>query len=90
MNAVSEGADVSAADEATFEQQINQNQIKILVYNSQNTPPNIQILLDKARTQNIPIASVTETLVPTTATFQDWQSAQLQGIEDALKQATGK
>ena len=90
MNAVSEGTDISAADEATVEQQIAQKQIKILVYNSQNTPPNIQILLDKAKAQGIPIATVTETLVPATATFQDWQSAELQGIENALKQATGK
>ncbi len=90
MNAVSEGTDISAADEATVEQQINQKQIKVLVYNSQNTPPNIQILLDKAKAQGIPTATVTETLVPATATFQDWQSAELQGIENALKQATGK
>jgi len=90
MKAVSEGGDISAADEAAVEQQIAQKQIKILVYNSQNTPPNIQILLDQAKAQGIPIATITETLVPETATFQDWQSTQLQGIEDALKQATGK
>ena len=54
MNAVSEGTDISAADEAAVEQQIEQKQIKILVYNSQNTPPNIQILLDKAKAQGIP------------------------------------
>ena len=81
---------ISAADEATVEQQIEQKQIKILVYNSQNTPPNIQTLLDDAKTQGIPVASVTETLVPATATFQDWQAAELQGIENALQQATGK
>jgi len=90
MSAVSEGTDISAADEATFEQQIAQKQIKVLVYNSQNTPPNVQALLDQAKTQGIPIASVTETLVPATATFQDWQCAELQGIENALQQATGK
>jgi len=90
MNAVSQGTDISAADEAVVEQQIAQKQIKILVYNSQNTPPNIQILLDKARAQGIPIASVTETLVPSTSTFQDWQSGELQGIENELKQSTGK
>ena len=90
MSAVSEGTDISAADEATFEQQIAQKQIKILVYNSQNTPPNVQALLDQAKAQGIPVASVTETLVPATATFQDWQCAELQGIENALQQATGK
>ena len=90
MSAVSEGTDISAADEATFEQQIAQKQIKVLVYNSQNTPPNVQTLLDQAKAQGIPIASVTETLVPATATFQDWQCTELQGIENALQQATGK
>jgi zinc/manganese transport system substrate-binding protein len=90
MNAVSEGTDISAADEAAVEQQINQKQIKILVYNSQNTPPNIQILLDKARALGIPTPTLTETLVPAGAAFQDWHSAELQGIEDALKQAAGK
>jgi zinc/manganese transport system substrate-binding protein len=38
LKAVSEGEDISAADEATVEQQIKSRQIKILVYNSQNTP----------------------------------------------------
>ena len=90
MNAVSEGTDVSAVDEASVEQQIIQKQIKILVYNSQNTPPNIQILLDKCKAQGIPTPTVTETLVPATTTFQDWQSAELQGIEAGLKLATGK
>ncbi len=90
MSAVSEGTDISAADEATFEQQIAQKQIKVLVYNRQNTPPNVQSLLDQAKAQGIPVASVTETLVPATATFQDWQCAELQGIENALQQATGK
>jgi zinc/manganese transport system substrate-binding protein len=90
MNAVSEGTDVSAADEAAVEQQISQKQIRILVYNRQNTPPNIQILLDKARALGIPTPTLTETLVPAGAAFQDWQSAELQGIEDALKQAVGK
>src|ERR1700726_3234585 len=36
LKAVSEGADISAADQATVEQQIRQKQIKILIYNSQN------------------------------------------------------
>lgn len=89
MNAVSEGEEVSAADEAAMEQQIDQKQIKILIYNSQNTPPNIQILLGKARAEGIPTVTITETMVPESTTFQEWQSIQLQSIEEALKQATG-
>jgi zinc/manganese transport system substrate-binding protein len=90
MNAVSEGQDVSAADQITVENQISQKLIKILVYNSQNTPPNVQALLAKAKVSGIPVATVTETLDPATALFQDWQSVQLQGVEDALKQALGR
>ena len=90
LKAVSEGTDISAADEATVEQQITQKQIKVLVYNSQNTPNNIQALITKAKASNIPVATITETLTPATASFQDWQSSQLQGIQTALAQATGK
>jgi zinc/manganese transport system substrate-binding protein len=90
LKAVSEGTDISAADEATVEQQITQKQIKVLIYNSQNTPNNIQALINKARASNIPVATITETLTPATASFQDWQSKELQGIQSALVQATGK
>jgi zinc/manganese transport system substrate-binding protein len=90
MNAVSEGTDISAADEATVEQQIDQKQIKVLVYNSQNTPPNVLTLLGLAKAQGIPTVTITETLEPATDTFQDWQSAQLQALENALALATGK
>jgi zinc/manganese transport system substrate-binding protein len=90
LKAVSEGTDISAADQATVEQQIRQKQIKVLVYNSQNTPNNIQALINLAKANNIPIATITETLTPETASFQSWQSAQLQGIQSALAQATGK
>jgi zinc/manganese transport system substrate-binding protein len=90
LKAVSEGQDISAADQATVEQQIRQRQIKVLIYNSQNTPNNIQALIILAKNNHIPIATITETLSPATASFQDWQSAQLQGIQTALAQATGK
>ena len=90
LKSVSEVQDISAADEATVEQQIKQKQIKILVYNSQNTPNNIQKLINLAKTNHIPVATITETLTPATASYQDWQSAQLQGIQTALAQATGK
>ncbi|GCF08583.1 metal ABC transporter solute-binding protein, Zn/Mn family [Dictyobacter arantiisoli] len=90
LKAVSEGEDISAADEALVEQQITQKQIKILIYNSQNTPNNIQTLIKKAQANHIPVATITETLTPAHATFQDWQSKQLQGIQTALQQAIGK
>jgi zinc/manganese transport system substrate-binding protein len=90
LKAVSEGAEISAADEATVEQQISQQQIKVLVSNAQNTPNNIQAVISLAEAQHIPIATITETLSPAGATFQAWQSAQLQGIAAALARATGE
>lgn len=90
LNAVSEGQDISAADQATVEKQIRQKQIKVLIYNSQNTPNSIQALINLAKANSIPVATITETLTPANATFQDWQSAQLQGIQSALAQAVGK
>jgi zinc/manganese transport system substrate-binding protein len=89
LKAVSEGTDISAADQATVEQQITGKHIKILVYNSQNTPNNIQTIIRLAQANGIPVATITETLSPATASFQDWQSKQLAGIEVALAQAMG-
>ena len=90
LKAVSEGEDISASDEANVEGQISKKQVKILVYNSQNTPNNVQALITKAKANNIPVATITETLTPATASFQEWQTSQLQGIQTALAQATGK
>jgi zinc/manganese transport system substrate-binding protein len=47
-------------------------------------------LVTAAKDHGIPVATVTETLVPATASFQDWQVGQLQGIEQALSQATAR
>jgi len=90
LKAVSEGQGISAADEVTVEQQVSQKQIKVLMYNLQNTPNNIQALINKAKANHIPVATITETLTPATASFQEWQTAELQGIQTALAQATGK
>ncbi|MFD2422190.1 metal ABC transporter solute-binding protein, Zn/Mn family [Amycolatopsis pigmentata] len=90
LDAISEGSDPTAADKATIDNQIRGKQIKIYVYNSQNSTPDVQRQADEAKAAGIPVALVTETLTPAGATFQDWQVTQLEGIEHALAQATGK
>ena len=87
---ISEGTDPSPADKATIDQQIATKAIKVYVFNSQNSTPDVQAQVDAARKQDIPVATVTETLAPANATFQDWQSTQLSGLQDALHTATGK
>jgi zinc/manganese transport system substrate-binding protein len=90
MKAISEGTEVSAKDKVTTQQQLTTRQVKVWIYNSQNATPGIQQLNAIARQQRMPIATVTETMTPASASFEDWQSAQLQGIERALHQATGR
>jgi zinc/manganese transport system substrate-binding protein len=84
LKAISEGTDPTAADKATMDTQIVNKQIKVLVFNSQNSTPDVQALVDKARAKGIPVTSVTETLDPANLTFQVWQSNQLRALRDAL------
>lgn len=90
LKAISEGTDPSPADKSTIDKQIATKAIKVYVFNSQNSTPDVQAQVDAAKKQNIPVSTVTETLSPATASFQDWQVAQLHNLEDALHTATGK
>jgi zinc/manganese transport system substrate-binding protein len=90
LDAISEGSDPTAADKATIDDQIRNKQIKVYVYNSQNSTPDVQAQVAEAKAAGIPVTTVTETLTPEGASFQDWQTRQLRGIEQALAQATGK
>ena len=87
LKAISEGTDPTAADKATMDGQIASKQIKVLVFNRQNSTPDVQALVDKATAEGIPVTSVTETLDPDNLTFQAWQSKQLQALRDALASA---
>ncbi len=90
LKAISEGTDPSAADKATIDRQINTKQIKVYVYNSQNATPDIQAQVNAAKKQGIPVTTITETLTPAGASFQDWQVTQLTALKQALARATGK
>jgi len=90
MKAISEGTEVTAGDTLTTQRQITSHQIKVWVYNSQNLTPQIQSLNALATRNRIPIATVTETLSPQTATFEQWQVIQLRRLEQALHEATGR
>jgi len=89
LKAVSEGTDVSAADKQTIDDQIKNHEIKIYVYNSQNVTPDVQTQLAQVKAEKIPYATITETLSPASASYQQWQTTQLRGIQAALAQAAG-
>lgn len=90
LKAVSEGADPTAADKATVDAQIAGRRIKVYVYNEQNATPDVQSQIGAARAAGIPVTTITETMVPATATWQAWQTSQLQRLRDALARATGR
>jgi len=88
--AIAEGTDVSAADKQTVDTQAQNRKIKVWVYNSQNATPDVQRVNQLARAAHIPITTITETLSPASATFEQWQVAELQNLQRALHQATGR
>ncbi|MCF3960585.1 metal ABC transporter solute-binding protein, Zn/Mn family [Streptomyces fuscigenes] len=90
LDAISEGTDPTAKDKTTIDRQIAEKKIKVYVYNSQNATPDVQAQVKAAKAKGIPVATVTETLTPAGASFQDWQVRQLKGIQAALAKATGK
>jgi zinc/manganese transport system substrate-binding protein len=90
LNAISEGTDPTAADKQAADRQITLKQIKVWVYNRQNTTPDVKRLNDAARQAGIPVTTVTETLTPAGASFQGWQVRQLEELSRALGAATGR
>jgi zinc/manganese transport system substrate-binding protein len=87
LRAISEGTEVTTGDKETIDNQIKNHLIKIYVYNSQNVTPDVQAQLAEVRAEHIPYATITETLVPASSTYQAWQTKQLLGIEAALAKA---
>jgi zinc/manganese transport system substrate-binding protein len=87
MNAIAEGTDPTVRDKATVDRQITTREIKVFVYNTQNSTPDVKAVVDEAAAARIPVTAVTETLTPSRASFQDWQSAELRSLLDALARA---
>ena len=88
--AIAEGTDVNASDKQTVDAQAQRRRIKVWIYNSQNATPDVQRVNQLARAAHIPIATITETLSPASASFEQWQVDQLQTLQRALHQATGR
>ncbi len=84
LDAISEGGDPTAADKQTIDTQIAEKKIKVYVYNSQNATPDVQRQVDAAKANGIPVTTITETMSPAGATFEQWQVGQLTALRDAL------
>ena len=90
LRAISEGGDPTAGDKSTVDAQIADHRITVYVVNSQNSTPDVQAAVARARASHVPVVSFTETLTPPGATFQDWQVAQLRALATALSQRAGR
>jgi zinc/manganese transport system substrate-binding protein len=84
LKAISEGTEPTAADKTTIDRQIAKKQIKVWVFNSQNSTPDVARITEAARKKGIPITTITETLSPASATFEQWQVRQLKALLLAL------
>jgi zinc/manganese transport system substrate-binding protein len=87
--AVAEGTDVTAQDKQTVDSQASRHRIAVWIFNSQNVTPDVERVNQIARSRGIPVVAVTETLVPATASFEVWQTAELESLLRALDRATG-
>jgi zinc/manganese transport system substrate-binding protein len=84
LRAISEGADPTASDKRTIDEQIRGHHIKVYVYNAQNTTPDVSAQVDAAKAAGIPVVAITETPTPADASFTAWQIRQLIALQRAL------
>ncbi len=87
LAAVSEGAEPTAGDIAAVDRQVADRRIEVWVVDAQNSTPDVARITAAARARGIPVVTITETLVPPTASFQAWQVSQLEALESALARA---
>jgi zinc/manganese transport system substrate-binding protein len=81
--AVAEGNDPPADTVATFNNQLSQHQVKVLIYNVQTVSPVTTNLQNEAKQMNIPVVPVSETMPPG-KTYQQWMLDQLKALQVAL------
>ena len=90
LKAISEGTEPTAADKTTIDRQIAHRQIKVWVFNSQNSTPDVQRITDAARKKGIPVTTITETLTPASATLPGLAVAPARGARRGAAKATGR
>jgi zinc/manganese transport system substrate-binding protein len=81
--AVMNSSEPSARDIASFQQDLKEHKVKVLIYNKQASTPLTQRMLEIARQSNVPVVGVTETQ-PSGVNYQDWMLMQLHELQKAL------
>lgn len=82
--AVEDGTDPTPADTATFDADIQQHKVKVLLYNSQVVDSQTTKIKQTATSAGVPIVGVSETIPAEYPSFQAWQIAQAKALLAAL------
>ncbi|MDR3542519.1 MAG: zinc ABC transporter substrate-binding protein [Desulfosporosinus sp.] len=82
--AIMNGTDPSPQDVKTQQDFFNNKQIKVFIYNTQAVSDTTKALLDLAKSNNIPVVGVYETM-PSNHTYQTWMEEETTNILKALK-----
>jgi zinc/manganese transport system substrate-binding protein len=73
----------SARDIATFERDLKDRKVKVLIYNNQVSEKLTERLRELANRSKVPVVGVSETMPPKTS-FQDWLLGELDALDKAL------
>jgi zinc/manganese transport system substrate-binding protein len=84
QKAIEDGTDPPPADVAAERDLLTGKKVRVLLFNSQVITPLTQQIHDLAVANGIPVVGVAETLPPQYHTYQDWQLAQMDQLEQAL------
>jgi len=82
--AVMNDTEPAARDLAAFEDDLKTRKVKALLYNSQVTSNLTTRLINVARSTNVAVIGITETM-PADTSFVDWMLSQLDALERALQ-----
>jgi zinc/manganese transport system substrate-binding protein len=84
MEAVAEDNDPPDSSVVEFQCQLESGHVRVLVFNAQTVTPITTNMKAIAQENNVTVMSVTETIVPPTATFQEWMGGELNALYVAL------
>jgi zinc/manganese transport system substrate-binding protein len=84
LQASENGTEPPIAAVREFNRQIRDRSISVLFYNAQTGTASTANQRELAKKVGIPVVTVTETIVPADASFQDWQDAQLRSLRASL------
>ena len=83
--AIEDGTDPGPADTLAMQKLLTDHDINVLLYNVQTVTPVTTQIRALARSHDIPVVGVSETMPAGDATYQQWQQSQLTNLLHALE-----